>query len=93
MNDQIQRFFDGLKSIRQDSRELLSLADAFDYTGNSRMAKTLENLSRDLMKQHDILKQVHSEMINEGTKNAQEISGALFKAVMAGKTLVKREKV
>lgn len=92
MSDQIQRFFDELKTIRYISRDIGDLADSFLETGNPIMAKILRNKANLLLDSHDKLRNIHGEMIHDGLKIAQENTNNIISAVFAGKTLVERSK-
>lgn len=80
----IDELYDHLRNIRAYEYELRSLAAAFSATGNTTVADRLYDIADGLMNAQTGIRNNHAAGIKQRLHEAQEGSGALLKAVLAG---------
>lgn len=71
--------------------DLQSLSCAFEKTGNKKVSVELYNLGYELKEASKKMGDAFSGNLQESFKSAQENSGLLFKAVLAGAALAAKE--
>lgn len=80
----IDDLYGHLHAIRDHEDELRVLADAFSITGNAKMAGRLYDIADGLKAAVGGIRNNRADGIKERLHEAQESSGALLKAVLAG---------
>lgn len=73
-----------LNHIAKTAEFLRQLSFSFFDTGNDKVGKDLEELSRELHKSVSIITGNRSEELNNRFKSANEMSGNILKAALAG---------
>lgn len=87
----VANFHNANQVILDVANNLQSLSYAFERTGNKTVSVELYNLLSELKEASKKMSDAFSGNLQESFKSAQENSGLLFKAVLAGAALAAKE--
>lgn len=89
--ENITNFHNSSQVILDVANCLQSLSYAFDRTGNKKVSVELYDLLSELKESHKKMNDAFTGNLHESFKSAQENSGLLLKAVLAGAALATKE--
>ncbi len=92
MSEYLDEIYRNLITLRTVARKMNELGDAAWKMGNTRLSDTLADFSSKIEKAERGINNTVTEELNRTVKQAEEASGNMLRATLAGVELGKKEK-